>query len=97
MRIQKNGFNFLCRFNLTNGNVVFLKRHAYDKYMKRKNQRNKHENNDEKNNSGQKKAPILNHRKECGLCQRLFKSQPSLDHHYRQIHKISAVDGHALK
>ena len=44
-----------------------------------------------KDDDDEKKAPV------CGLCQRLFKSQPSLDHHYRKIHKISAVDGHALQ
>ena len=36
-------------------------------------------------------------KKKCGVCQRLFKNQPSLDHHYRQIHKMSAVDGQALQ
>ena len=41
-----------------------------------------HEDDDEK------KASVS------GLCQRLFKSQPSLDH---KIHKISAIDGHALQ
>ena len=58
-----------------------VRRHEYNRYMETKS----HEDDDEK------KAPV------CGLCQRLFKSQPSLDHHYRKIHKISAVDGHALQ
>ena len=59
-----------------------VRRHEYNKYMETKS----HKDDDD-----EKKAPV------CGLCQRLFKSQPSLDHHYRKIHKISAVDGHALQ
>ena len=40
---------------------------------------------------------VIQGKKKCGVCQRLFKNQPSLDHHYRQIHKMSAVDGQALQ